>query len=175
MYKRQAQLAILCYIYGSRVVDIFEMRPRDLRPARQEFQTINFKKGNLMKRENMPRTRVYTASVFEEENTAWRKIWNDFGFNNPNQPLLFMEEAGNGKWKCRWASADIAVRALQRRCKVLGLCYEPMQGGQADITGHSFRRSRGIHLSVSYTHLRAHETREDLVCRLLLEKKKKRK
>src|SRR5450759_5659050 len=29
--------------------------------------------------------------------------------------------------------------------------------------------------SVSYTHLRAHETRHDLVCRLLLEKKKKTK
>src|SRR5450756_2667256 len=29
--------------------------------------------------------------------------------------------------------------------------------------------------SVSYTHLRAHETRHDLVCRLLLEKKKKQK
>src|SRR5665648_1195128 len=28
--------------------------------------------------------------------------------------------------------------------------------------------------TVSYTHLRAHETRHDLVCRLLLEKKKKR-
>ena len=28
------------------------------------------------------------------------------------------------------------------------------------------------YLSVSYTHLRAHETRHDLVCRLLLEKKK---
>ena len=28
---------------------------------------------------------------------------------------------------------------------------------------------------VSYTHLRAHETRHDLVCRLLLEKKKKYK
>src|SRR5450756_2707694 len=28
---------------------------------------------------------------------------------------------------------------------------------------------------VSYTHLRAHETRHDLVCRLLLEKKKKSK
>src|SRR5450759_875648 len=27
--------------------------------------------------------------------------------------------------------------------------------------------------TVSYTHLRAHETRHDLVCRLLLEKKKK--
>src|SRR5450756_2913579 len=30
-------------------------------------------------------------------------------------------------------------------------------------------------MSVSYTHLRAHETRHDLVCRLLLEKKKKKK
>src|SRR5450756_2120878 len=29
--------------------------------------------------------------------------------------------------------------------------------------------------AVSYTHLRAHETRHDLVCRLLLEKKKRRK
>ena len=28
--------------------------------------------------------------------------------------------------------------------------------------------------AVSYTHLRAHETREDLVCRLLLEKKKEK-
>src|SRR5450756_2675789 len=31
------------------------------------------------------------------------------------------------------------------------------------------------HQTVSYTHLRAHETRHDLVCRLLLEKKKKKK
>ena len=31
-----------------------------------------------------------------------------------------------------------------------------------------------IPVSVSYTHLRAHETRHDLVCRLLLEKKKKK-
>ncbi|VTU47351.1 putative aldose 1-epimerase [Lactobacillus rhamnosus GG] [Lacticaseibacillus rhamnosus] len=29
--------------------------------------------------------------------------------------------------------------------------------------------------AVSYTHLRAHETEADLVCRLLLEKKKKNK
>ncbi|VTU58485.1 hypothetical protein AMBR_BLFENHAL_02705 [Lacticaseibacillus rhamnosus] len=30
-------------------------------------------------------------------------------------------------------------------------------------------------MAVSYTHLRAHETVLDLVCRLLLEKKKKKK
>ena len=29
------------------------------------------------------------------------------------------------------------------------------------------------HKAVSYTHLRAHETKANLVCRLLLEKKKK--
>src|SRR5450756_1997153 len=33
----------------------------------------------------------------------------------------------------------------------------------------------GAYKPVSYTHLRAHETRHDLVCRLLLEKKKKKK
>ena len=32
--------------------------------------------------------------------------------------------------------------------------------------------SRRGNISVSYTHLRAHETEADLVCRLLLEKKK---
>src|SRR5450756_1648225 len=30
----------------------------------------------------------------------------------------------------------------------------------------------GLHAGAAYTHLRAHETRHDLVCRLLLEKKK---
>src|SRR5660398_192088 len=42
----------------------------------------------------------------------------------------------------------------------------------------AFRRGVGIpELSkpVSYTHLRAHETKANLVCRLLLEKKKKKK
>src|SRR5450756_3004553 len=34
---------------------------------------------------------------------------------------------------------------------------------------------RSSRTPVSYTHLRAHETRHDLVCRLLLEKKKKKK
>src|SRR5660398_315343 len=35
--------------------------------------------------------------------------------------------------------------------------------------------SRGGSEPVSYTHLRAHETKANLVCRLLLEKKKKKK
>ena len=34
--------------------------------------------------------------------------------------------------------------------------------------------AHGVLRSVSYTHLRAHETRGNLVCRLLLEKKKEK-
>src|SRR5450756_2763165 len=46
------------------------------------------------------------------------------------------------------------------------------------IAGSNTLSARGPASSmatVSYTHLRAHETRHDLVCRLLLEKKKKKK
>src|SRR5450759_55940 len=42
-----------------------------------------------------------------------------------------------------------------------------------NISGHLYRLLHD-RMSVSYTHLRAHETRHDLVCRLLLEKKKKK-
>src|SRR5450756_2798568 len=41
-------------------------------------------------------------------------------------------------------------------------------GGEEDLDNPC----RGTSEPVSYTHLRAHETRHDLVCRLLLEKKK---
>src|SRR5450756_2155949 len=41
------------------------------------------------------------------------------------------------------------------------------------LAQHRAWASDGWTIPVSYTHLRAHETRHDLVCRLLLEKKKK--
>src|SRR5450756_1205584 len=54
---------------------------------------------------------------------------------------------------------------------------ETLLGDGASVAhGAGPRRVRGIRTAgkdaVSYTHLRAHETRHDLVCRLLLEKKK---
>ena len=46
-----------------------------------------------------------------------------------------------------------------------------------EVPEQDFHRFAGVsgprHVTVSYTHLRAHETVLDLVCRLLLEKKKK--
>src|SRR5450759_4158159 len=48
---------------------------------------------------------------------------------------------------------------------VLGCHFQTVMAGINEITN-------GTETPVSYTHLRAHETRHDLVCRLLLEKKK---
>ncbi|CZR83256.1 hypothetical protein CDFC105_43976 [Clostridioides difficile] len=42
--------------------------------------------------------------------------------------------------------------------------------GDSALSGSGFYVDSSIG-AVSYTHLRAHETRHDLVCRLLLEKK----
>ena len=47
----------------------------------------------------------------------------------------------------------------------------PWGFGRAVYISHS----SGLTTAVSYTHLRAHETGRNLVCRLLLEKKKKKK
>ena len=41
------------------------------------------------------------------------------------------------------------------------------------VSGHVLETLQHGSIAVSYTHLRAHETVLDLVCRLLLEKKKK--
>src|SRR5450756_2592294 len=51
-----------------------------------------------------------------------------------------------------------------------GWIYTSVDGGATWTIRHPVANSQ--YWPVSYTHLRAHETRHDLVCRLLLEKKK---
>src|SRR5450759_4059908 len=53
-------------------------------------------------------------------------------------------------------------------------CSGTVTGCPRTVTGWPKAASHGTY-SVSYTHLRAHETRHDLVCRLLLEKKKQQR
>src|SRR5665811_735998 len=69
----------------------------------------------------------------------------------------------------RWSRTDLASsrthsHAAIRACPTEGSCCETKIS--AAVGWNSYR-------TVSYTHLRAHETVLDLVCRLLLEKKKK--
>ena len=63
-----------------------------------------------------------------------------------------------------WASADYEVRVNGKTVAYDSDCSTP---AEFNLTRHA--------QAVSYTHLRAHETKANLVCRLLLEKKKTRK
>src|SRR5659263_734352 len=74
--------------------------------------------------------------------------------------LILRSRDSNIEWEARLEGASVRVRLsdlLRRR----------FRAGSVRADALSFRlRER---LAVSYTHLRAHETRHDLVCRLLLE------
>src|SRR5680860_1904918 len=87
---------------------------------------------------------------------------------------------GRHRARCRFRDYDGQVRyvvrfgssesAAERNLKV-AMVDRVAAAGAADLT----RNSKVTDLSVSYTHLRAHETDSYLVCRLLLEKKKNKK
>ena len=73
--------------------------------------------------------------------------------------------------------SSAASDVYKRQAKALGL---PRSGGALvnNVTAGGAAEKAGVKVgdvTVSYTHLRAHETVLDLVCRLLLEKKKNHK
>src|SRR5678815_4909014 len=90
-----------------------------------------------------------------------------------------------GIWRAVSTSARVTPHASAKRMR-RSTCLVPASSStmfssrksRASASGHSpytVAHQRGncdTYWSVSYTHLRAHETPEHLVCRLLLEKKK---
>src|SRR5450756_2783159 len=79
------------------------------------------------------------------------------------QPAVLGQPVGEG-FGWYWPTEEVPLADITAECLQLG-----PDGLGLDPFGHH----RDAELAVSYTHLRAHETRHDLVCRLLLEKKKK--
>src|SRR5659263_783536 len=75
------------------------------------------------------------------------------------------------------ASPRSAPCSAPRRCRCStrppAWCGRCCAGPSSTPTSPVASARRAARAPVSYTHLRAHETRHDLVCRLLLEKKKK--
>eukprot|EP00658_Telonema_sp_P-2_P060743 TRINITY_DN49575_c0_g1_i1.p2 TRINITY_DN49575_c0_g1~~TRINITY_DN49575_c0_g1_i1.p2 ORF type:complete len:110 (+),score=24.07 TRINITY_DN49575_c0_g1_i1:246-575(+) len=87
---------------------------------------------------------------------------------------------GDGECLCDAPWKDSNDR--RERCSILDVLphpdnYVPAYGGPRTDTVFQKQNvtSWGGSMAVSYTHLRAHETPEHLVCRLLLEKKKNKK
>src|SRR5450756_1327360 len=77
-----------------------------------------------------------------------------------------------------WSERACPPRAVRARCvvRVVEVEHDVTRAGcDLEHKAIGVLCGRDEHRAVSYTHLRAHETRHDLVCRLLLEKKKKKK
>src|SRR5665809_151347 len=64
-------------------------------------------------------------------------------------------------------------RSTQSRSSAASDVYKRQLLRHREGRGREVPRLAGVRGAVSYTHLRAHETKANLVCRLLLEKKKK--
>eukprot|EP00658_Telonema_sp_P-2_P002005 TRINITY_DN10756_c0_g1_i2.p1 TRINITY_DN10756_c0_g1~~TRINITY_DN10756_c0_g1_i2.p1 ORF type:complete len:127 (-),score=50.15 TRINITY_DN10756_c0_g1_i2:73-453(-) len=83
------------------------------------------------------------------------RLRNDISINNtPDEGVCFCAQVVLKWLECLWTN-----RMFPR--------------GDAQLPGESRGEAVDVLNPVSYTHLRAHETPEHLVCRLLLEKKKK--
>src|SRR5665647_1056424 len=82
--------------------------------------------------------------------------------------------SGQSPSVCRWAVRSPDRRRLDRDdmaapgVRARGDRARPARRGFRDRRGDATGRARGPSSSVSYTHLRAHETDSYLVCRLLL-------
>src|SRR5450756_3081919 len=86
------------------------------------------------------------------------------------QEARFCPECGAGLDRFRSSIDDDFDDAPRREARPAARTTGELRGKRS---GGSRPPARGPR-PVSYTHLRAHETRHDLVCRLLLEKKKKK-
>ena len=85
--------------------------------------------------------------------------------------IAYINKKGVEQWNQSYQIKDPVIN-------VSGKAMAVAERGGNDIYVMDEKGAKGeIHtnypIAVSYTHLRAHETRHDLVCRLLLEKKKK--
>src|SRR5674536_369358 len=69
------------------------------------------------------------------------------------------------------------INAAASMVALFGRVYDPTSLGSLSMIKYTafMTAALAVLMAVSYTHLRAHETPEHLVCRLLLEKKKKNK
>src|SRR5678816_163310 len=100
---------------------------------------------------------LYMANAGAIEMNPWNST-----IHNPDNPdwcLIDLDPSDKQNF-------DIVIRVAQATREVLdnmGVIGYPKTSGSTGIH---------VYIPVSYTHLRAHETPEHFVCRLLLEKKK---
>src|SRR5665647_673350 len=90
-----------------------------------------------------------------------------FALSAATQVDLMLQQCAQFRPRFAVMAAEAQGRELARKIKDSGLATQVLWGqpAQEEVAAHE-----SVHLAVSYTHLRAHETDSYLVCRLLLEK-----
>ena len=98
--------------------------------------------------------------------TLGKLLAEQLGINCYDREILRMASDASGINEALFGQADERLK----RSPLFGILKKnPYKGGVIPPENSDFVSDDN---PVSYTHLRAHETRHDLVCRLLLEKKK---
>ena len=102
---------------------------------------------------------------------------------NLGNNIIILTLGGSHAYGTNNEGSDLDIRgcALNSKMQILtNENFEQFVNNETDTTIYAFNKlvallSNTNPNTVSYTHLRAHETGRNLVCRLLLEKKKKKK
>src|SRR5450756_2912335 len=177
----------------SSLLSAYGMGLADIRATRQQAIELPFGDKALagIKRIGSALGRVVKAEVAGQGVTAGKiKIFvrahiryagTDTALVGGAGALPAMQRAFEKAHKARFGFIDRSKQMVVEAVSVEAV------GGGAKFSEKTVKRARGklpaparrtnffSAGAVSYTHLRAHETRHDLVCRLLLEKKKKKK
>ena len=111
----------------------------------------------------------------EENGVSWANDWYDS--ENLSLPMIGTDWNSfyDDHYQYQWVDDELYIYETGTGNCIYVLDYPT---DQWYINGNNAYLEDGIFYgasAVSYTHLRAHETRHDLVCRLLLEKKKNKK
>src|SRR5678815_4706114 len=98
----------------------------------------------------------------------YANLWESVAAATPDNPALI-----HGSRVIPWRDFDARANALARRFLDAGLTHQSkvaayLYNGPEYLETYFAAFKAGL-VPVSYTHLRAHETPEHLVCRLLLE------
>ena len=133
MHRCLAQLAVLTYLFGSRLNEVFDLESSALDQASCRFQSVRKKK--VREHGKLQRSSVYIAQATAEEQSDFEAVWQ----------LMLLREGL--LFEKRWSDAKKAARPFKKCQKELGLQhFKAVGGGSSLVTGHTFRRSRGVHL-----------------------------
>src|SRR5450756_1143751 len=133
---------------------------------RMRRNKMDYVEPNAGVKPESPDAALYVQSLLAEANHS--QLFTDAELEEVQMALLNLLAAKIASHTSDGSSSvriEVAETLMKSNLYTIGLYLKSLPGPAEAL--------KALQETVSYTHLRAHETRHDLVCRLLLEKKKK--